>query len=248
MYIYISTPAYTGWKLVHGDVFRPPFTSPMIFRYVRVHTHIHKYSIRLIHTVFCISYSCILYAHILQYSVYHIHCIYMFVNHIHVYLYSVLVGSGAQLICMTVALLTFALFGLLSPDNRGSIVTAFILLFVFMGAFAGYYSALTYKMFRGTEWKYNTILTALLYPGGVSCIILVLNTALWVQGSTGALPFGTFFTLLFLWFCVSVPLVSGGQNYDLDVCGIYICIYVLMLNLYILLYLMPYTIYNVYVY
>ena len=126
-----------------------------------------------------------------------------------IYLCSVLVGSGAQLICMTVALLTFALFGLLSPDNRGSIVTAFILLFVFMGAFAGYYSALTYKMFRGTEWKYNTILTALLYPGGVSCIILVLNTALWVQGSTGALPFGTFFTLLFLWFCVSVPLVSG---------------------------------------
>ena len=86
-----------------------------------------------------------------------------------------------------------------------------------MGAFAGYYSALTYKMFRGTEWKYNTILTALLYPGSVSCIILVLNTALWVQGSTGALPFGTFFTLLFLWFCVSVPLVRRGQNYDLYV-------------------------------
>ncbi|RYY83558.1 hypothetical protein EON63_10980 [archaeon] len=39
--------------------------------------------------------------------------------------------------CMLVATLSFALLGLLSPANRGSLVTAFILLFVFMGAFAG---------------------------------------------------------------------------------------------------------------
>jgi transmembrane 9 superfamily protein 2/4 len=108
---------------------------------------------------------------------------------------------------MTVVLLTFALLGLLSPDSRGSIVSAFILLFVFMGAFAGYYAAMTYKMFRGVEWKNNTLLTATLYPGIVSGIVLLLNTALWLQGSSGAIPFSTLFTLLFLWFCVSVPLV-----------------------------------------
>lgn len=121
---------------------------------------------------------------------------------------SVLVGSGAQLLCMSVALLTFALMGLLSPDSRGSIVSAFILLFVFMGSFAGYYSSLTYKMFRGTDWKGNTLLTASLYPGLVAAVLFVLNAALWLEGSSGAIPFGTLFTLLFLWFCVSVPLVS----------------------------------------
>jgi transmembrane 9 superfamily protein 2/4 len=144
----------SGWKLVHGDVFRPPTTGPLIF--------------------------------------------------------SVFVGTGSQLICMTAALLLFALGGLLSPDSRGSIVSGFVLLFVFMGAFAGYFSAITYKMFKGVEWKLNTMLTALLYPGAVSGTLLFLNVVLWLEGSSGTIPFSTLFTLLFLWMCVSVPLVFLG--------------------------------------
>ena len=50
---------------------------------------------------------------------------------------SVFVGTGVQLFCMCFATLSFALLGLLSPANRGSLITAFILLFVFMGSFAG---------------------------------------------------------------------------------------------------------------
>eukprot|EP01041_Mallomonas_annulata_P006757 gene6757-13699_t len=145
----------SGWKLVHGDVFRPPATMPMLF--------------------------------------------------------SVFVGSGVQLVLMCFATLSFALLGFLSPANRGSLITAFILLFVFMGSFAGYYSSCIYKMFRGTDWKQNTLTTAFLFPGTVFSIFFVLNLALWSEGSTGALPFGTFFTLLFLWFCVSVPLVFLGS-------------------------------------
>lgn len=145
----------TGWKLVHGDVFRPPATQPMLF--------------------------------------------------------SVFVGSGVQLACMFLATMTFALLGLLSPANRGSLVTAFILLFVFMGSFAGFYSSSIYKMFRGIQWKQNTLMTAFFFPGVVFSIIFVLNLLLWIYGSSGAIPFGAFFTLLFLWFCVSVPLVFLGS-------------------------------------
>ena len=125
--------------------------------------------------------------------------------------YSVFVGTGVQLFLMSLATLSFALFGFLSPANRGSLITAFILLFVFMGSFAGFYSSSIYKMFRGTDWKQNTIMTAFLYPGTIFSIFFVLNLALWAEGSSGALPFGTFFTLLFLWFCVSVPLVLMGS-------------------------------------
>jgi len=150
-----ETKEESGWKLVHGDVFRPPTRLPMLF--------------------------------------------------------SVFVGSGVQLLLMSVATLTFALFGLLSPANRGSLVTAFILLFVFMGSFAGYTSSVVYKMFRGTEWKQNTVLTAFLYPGVVFCVMFGLNAVLFYEGSSGALAFSTFFTLLFLWFCVSVPLVFLGS-------------------------------------
>lgn len=124
---------------------------------------------------------------------------------------SVLVGSGVQLCCMCVATLSFALLGLLSPANRGSLITAFILLFVFMGSFAGYTSSSIYKMFRGTEWKNNTLLTAFFFPGIVFTILVVLNLLLSMQGSSGAIPFSALFTLLFLWFCVSVPLVFLGS-------------------------------------
>lgn len=114
---------------------------------------------------------------------------------------------------MSLATLSFALLGLLSPANRGSLGTAFILLFVFMGSFAGYYSSLTYKMFRGTEWKQNTLLTAFLFPGCIFAIFFTLNLVLWIEGSSAAVSFSTFFTLLFLWFCVSVPLVFVGSFY-----------------------------------
>lgn len=121
------------------------------------------------------------------------------------------VGSGVQLCCMGVATLSFALLGLLSPANRGSLITAFILLFVFMGSFAGFYSSSIYKMFRGILWKQNTLMTAFFYPGVVFSVIFVLNLILWMEGSSGAIPFGSLFTLLFLWFCVSVPLVFLGS-------------------------------------
>lgn len=112
---------------------------------------------------------------------------------------------------MCIATLSFALLGLLSPANRGSLVTAFILLFVFMGSFAGYFSSIVYKMFRGLEWKQNTLLTAFFYPGLIFSILFLLNLLLWAEGSSGAIPFNALFTLLFLWLFVSVPLVFLGS-------------------------------------
>lgn len=147
----------SGWKMVHGDVFRPPSTLPMLL--------------------------------------------------------SVFIGTGVQLLFMSVTTLTFTLLGLLSPENRGSLTTALILLYVFMGSFAGYHSSSIYKMFRGTEWQRTTILTALFYPGIVFIVYFTLNFALLYEGSSGAVPLTTFFTLLFLWFCVSVPLVFIGSYF-----------------------------------
>jgi transmembrane 9 superfamily protein 2/4 len=126
-------------------------------------------------------------------------------------LFCVFVGTGFQLGLMSLATLSFALLGLLSPANRGSLGTAFILLFVFMGSFAGFYSSSTYKMFRGADWKQITLVTAFLFPGIVFTVFFGLNIVMWAEGSSAALPFSTFFTLLFLWFCVSVPLVFVGS-------------------------------------
>ncbi|CAA6666154.1 unnamed protein product [Spirodela intermedia] len=134
----------TGWKLVHGDVFRPPVNSGLL-------------------------------------------CVY--------------VGTGVQFFAMTLVTMIFALLGFLSPSNRGGLMTAMVLLWVFMGLFAGYSSARLYKMFKGGEWKKNTLKTAFMFPGIAFAVFF----------SSGAVPFGTMFALVFLWFGISVPLVFVGS-------------------------------------
>ncbi|KAF6174931.1 hypothetical protein GIB67_026419 [Kingdonia uniflora] len=144
----------TGWKLVHGDVFRPPMNSSLL-------------------------------------------CVY--------------VGTGVQIFGMTLVTMIFALLGFLSPSNRGGLMTAMVLLWVFMGLFGGYSSARLYKMFKGTEWKRNTLKTAFLFPAILFSIFFVLNALIWGEQSSGAVPFGTMFALVFLWFGISVPLVFVGS-------------------------------------
>lgn len=144
----------TGWKLVHGDVFRPPINSGLL-------------------------------------------CVY--------------VGTGVQFFGMTVVTMIFALLGFLSPSNRGGLMTAMVLLWVFMGLFAGYSSARLYKMFKGAEWKKITLKTAFMFPAILFSIFFVLNALIWGEKSSGAVPFGTMFALVLLWFGISVPLVFVGS-------------------------------------
>ena len=114
---------------------------------------------------------------------------------------------------MTCTLMVFAVLGFLSPANRGGLMTAMLLLFVFMGSFAGYYSSRLYKMFQGKAWKRNTLLTSLLYPGVMFLIFFVLNLLVWDQGSSAAVPFGTLFAIVVLWFGISVPLAFLGSYF-----------------------------------
>merc|ERR1719183_3302228 len=88
-----------------------------------------------------------------------------------------------------------------------------MLLFTFMGVFAGYSSARLYKVFNGDDWKMATMLTALTFPGVVFVIFFVLNLFIWGQKSSGAVPFTTMFALLVLWFGISVPLVFLGSYF-----------------------------------
>ena len=144
----------TGWKLVHGDVFRPPKMAGTLAVYV---------------------------------------------------------GSGAQLFGMSFVLMIFAVAGFLSPANRGSLMTAMLLLFVLMGIVGGYVAGRFAKTFQILAWKSVTIRTALMFPGVAAVIFFCLNLLVWGQRSSGAAPFGTLLALVFLWFGISVPLVFAGS-------------------------------------
>jgi len=146
----------TGWKLVHGDVFRKPRHSKLL---------------------------------------------------------AVSIGSGVQILGMSVVTLFFSLFGILSPAHRGALLQSMMLLFTFMGIFAGYTSSRLYKMFGGADWKATTLLTAFLYPGIFFTIFFVLNLLIWGQKSSGAVPFTTMLALMALWFGISVPLAFLGAYF-----------------------------------
>ncbi len=144
----------TGWKLVHGDVFRPPKYAGLLATFT---------------------------------------------------------GTGAQLFMMTFATIFFAAIGFLTPANRGSIITGMILLFVFMGIFAGFVGTRLFTMFGLVEWRKNTFLTAVLFPGFNFAVFFILNLVVWSKKSAGAVPFFEMFAILVLWFGISLPLVYLGS-------------------------------------
>ncbi|CAI9094622.1 OLC1v1030388C1 [Oldenlandia corymbosa var. corymbosa] len=123
----------------------------------------------------------------------------------------VYVGTGVQFFCMVLVTMMFAVLGFLSPSNRGGLMTAMLFLWAFMGIFAGYASTRLFKMFKGTDWKRVALRTAFLFPATVFAIFFVLNALIWGQKSSGAVPFGTMFVLVLLWFGISVPLVFVGS-------------------------------------
>eukprot|EP00172_Hildenbrandia_rubra_P003789 Plantae.Rhodophyta-Hildenbrandia_rubra.ctg6534.p1 GENE.Plantae.Rhodophyta-Hildenbrandia_rubra.ctg6534~~Plantae.Rhodophyta-Hildenbrandia_rubra.ctg6534.p1 ORF type:complete len:648 (-),score=80.01 Plantae.Rhodophyta-Hildenbrandia_rubra.ctg6534:3726-5669(-) len=144
----------TGWKLVHGDVFRTPKVPALL------------------------AVSC---------------------------------GTGAQLLWMTMITLAFALVGLLSPANRGSLLTAMSSLWVLASGVNGYSSARLYGSLEGPQSrKLVTLGSAFLFPGSAFAIFFVLNLFIWASRSQGAVPFFTLLLLLFMWFGISMPLVFVG--------------------------------------
>ncbi|POV99757.1 hypothetical protein PSHT_13404 [Puccinia striiformis] len=127
-------------------------------------------------------------------------------------LLSVAIGSGAQLVAMATVTLVFALFGFLSPANRGSLSTVMIVTWTLFSYVAGHVSTRMYQTYGGLSFKQNMILTACLFPTLLFAVLNVLN--LFVagpSGAAGAVPFGTMLAIIVMWFLISLPLALGGS-------------------------------------
>jgi len=151
----------TGWKLVHGDVFRPPQNQPMLF--------------------------------------------------------SVLVGTGAQIGAALLLSLLLSITKFINPLKKGQTLTSIIVLYVLCGSVAGFVSARLYKFSDEKAWKMNTIMTATLLPGCMVSIFMVLNVWLSFAGAATAVSFFTILSLFALWVCISTPLVFVGSFFGLKV-------------------------------
>lgn len=122
---------------------------------------------------------------------------------------SVLVGSGMQLFSLACLTISFACVGFVSPKRRGSLLTAFVFLFVLLGSVGGYVTGYLAKQFKIKSWKI-IFAVGLFFPGTCFGMYFVLNLVHWGAKASSATPIGTMLILMCLWFCVSVPLVLIG--------------------------------------
>lgn len=130
----------------------------------------------------------------------------------HAKLLSVMVGNGVQITGMAVVTILFAAFGFMSPASRGMLLTGMILLYLFLGIFAGYVAVRLWRTIKGdsSDWRSIAWRVACFFPGIAFGILMVLNFIVWRSKSTGAIPISLFFILIALWFCISVPLTLLG--------------------------------------
>ncbi|XP_072988875.1 transmembrane 9 superfamily member 12-like [Typha latifolia] len=124
----------------------------------------------------------------------------------------VMVGDGVQILGMAGVTIVFAAFGFMSPASRGMLLTGMIILYLILGIVAGYIGVRLWRTIKGSSegWRSVSWSIACFFPGIVFVILTTLNFILWGSKSTGALPISLFFTLLSLWFCISVPLTLVG--------------------------------------
>jgi transmembrane 9 superfamily protein 3 len=96
-------------------------------------------------------------------------------------------------------------------QERGTILTAFIVCYALTSFVGGYVSGGLYaRMEGGKSWIHCMTLTACLFPGIVFGIAFVLNTIAIGYQSLAAVPFGYIVIVLLLWAFLSFPLCIVG--------------------------------------
>ena len=122
------------------------------------------------------------------------------------------VGSGVQILASGTVTLVFATFGFLSPASRGSLLTAALILYLCMSVVAGYAAVWIWGAINRSQDGWQTVCwrTACFFPGVTVTVMSLMNLVLHATGSSGSIPLGFFFSVLFLWLLISIPLAFIG--------------------------------------
>ena len=126
-------------------------------------------------------------------------------------LLAAIVGNGAQILVLVVAILLLALFGTFYPGNRGALYSAAVVLYAATAFIAGFVSTRLYLQLGGTRWASSSILTACLFSVPFFLTFSVVNSVAWAYGSSSALPAATIVLIMLLYALVSFPLTIFGS-------------------------------------
>lgn len=121
-----------------------------------------------------------------------------------------LLGTGAQLITISIVLLVLGALEFFHPLSKGAIYTSSLLCYALTAGVAGFVSGYCYKQMGGYAWMRNAIMTVFVFFGPVASIFMYLNTIAIAYGSTRALPLWTIGLMVGLWLLVTIPLTLIG--------------------------------------
>lgn len=115
----------------------------------------------------------------------------VFRNPSHLNLFVAFIGSGAQIFFTVFALLLCVVIGVFKATRRGALLTAAILIYAMCGLVGGLVAGRLYRQLKGTNWVWNTVLTASVFPVPLGAVFSYLNFVAWQSESTAALPITT---------------------------------------------------------
>lgn len=126
--------------------------------------------------------------------------------------FAVQIGSGVQIICTWVVTLLLATLGFLSPASRGALLTTTMVLYVWLALCAGVASVYVWGMLERTYVGWPSVCgwVSIYYPGITMLIFTILNLIIKHTGTLGAVPIGTYFSIVAVWFLISIPLTFAG--------------------------------------
>ena len=141
--------------------------------------------------------------------------------------FSAILGTGWQLIVLTLGVILFAVAGPIHGEiheDRGEMQHAVIYCYCLSSIVSGYVSGSYFKLYsaaksggragtaKGSEskWQAAMFLTVVLFPTLVVGILSILNTIALAYGTVNYIPFLVILKVFFLWVFVSVPLCIVG--------------------------------------
>lgn len=139
----------------------------------------------------------------------------------HLILFSAMYGTGSQLLFLVLAVIVYAIAGPVLHGNmyedRGEMVSTFIVCFALSSTIGGYTSGSFYKKYFTTpraesksQWQKAMVCTMLLFPIIVSSITGVLNLIATYYDTIGAIPVYVLVKIAAFWVFVCVPLFVLG--------------------------------------
>jgi len=127
----------------------------------------------------------------------------------HLVLFSAMLGTGHQLAVLVFVVVVFSLFGELY-DDRGTIVTLFIVFYAVTSFIAGYSGGSFYARNDGKNWIQTMLVTTGLFPGVCFVLAFFLNFIAIAYDSLATIPPTTMVIVFAIWALIAFPMTLIG--------------------------------------